>query len=106
AIDGRLITVRWHGETIQSTVDACNFRRGHACQMKYASRKARGFLLGDREQILIDLPPLYQDVLGNVRSYTTVAVGYTDESLQAWTVALGLNGRDSHETDHASTASE
>ncbi|WP_236615800.1 hypothetical protein [Rhodopirellula europaea] len=88
-IAGDRITVRWHGETIKSTVEACHFRRGRAWQMKYASRKAGGLFFGDRELILIDLPPLHRDKSGNARAYTTVAVGYTPESMAAWTDALG-----------------
>lgn len=104
AIDGDRITVRWHGETIESTVDTCNFRRGRAWQMKYASRKAGGLPFGDRELILIDLPPLRHDILGKVRAYTTVAVGYTDDSLHAWAEALGLGGEPSDAPESASRA--
>ncbi|TWU51559.1 hypothetical protein [Rubripirellula reticaptiva] len=103
-IDGDRITVRWHGETINSTVDTCNLRRGRAWQMKYASRKAGGLPFGDRELILIDLPPLCHDMLGNVRAYTTVAVGYTDGSMQAWTEALGLSGEPNDATERRSRA--
>ncbi|EKJ99155.1 hypothetical protein RBSH_05538 [Rhodopirellula baltica SH28] len=44
--------------------------------MGYASRKGGGLRLGDRELILIDLPPLHRDHSGNVRACTTDAVGY------------------------------
>ncbi|WP_236624064.1 hypothetical protein [Rhodopirellula baltica] len=60
--------------------------------MKYATRKAGGLPFGDRELVLIDLPPLYRDLLGNMRAYTTVAVGYTEESMEKWADALGLGG--------------
>ena len=69
-----------------------NLRIGRAWQMKYASRKAGGLPLGDRDLILIDLPPLYRDIFGQIRADTTVAVGYTDESMENWTVALGMGG--------------
>ncbi|WP_442511501.1 hypothetical protein SH528x_003182 [Novipirellula sp. SH528] len=60
--------------------------------MKYASRKAGELPLGDRDLILIDLPPLYRDIFGQIRAYTSVAVGYTDESMENWTVAIGMGG--------------
>jgi len=104
AIDGDRITVCWHGDTIESTVDACHFRRGRAWQMKYASRKAGGLPFGDRVLILIDLPPLRHDLLGNVRAYTTVAVGYTDDSLHAWMEALGLSGEPNDATERRNRA--
>ncbi|WP_461507102.1 hypothetical protein [Rhodopirellula baltica] len=75
-IAGDRITVRWHGETSESTVAACHLRCGRAWQMRYASRKGGGLRLGDRELILIDLPPLHRDHSGNVRACTTDAVGY------------------------------
>lgn len=89
-VAGDRITVHWHGETIDSSIDTCNFRRGRAWQMKYASKKAGGLPFGDRELILIDLPPLHRDMFGQVRAYTTVAVGYTDDSMDAWAEALSL----------------
>ncbi|MGB7329195.1 MAG: hypothetical protein WBD31_30215 [Rubripirellula sp.] len=91
-IAGEIVTVRWHGETIESKVAQCNFRYGRAWQMKYAAKKASGLPFGDRDLILIDLPPLYRDCLGKARAYTTVAVGYSDDSMDDWTAALGLVG--------------
>lgn len=80
-------------------VDCClplsiryNLRIGRAWQMKYASRKAGGLPLGDRDLILIDFPPLYRDLFWHIRAYTTVAVGHTGESMANWTVALGMGG--------------
>ena len=90
-IAGNLITVRWNGETIESTIRDCNLRLGPARQMKYASRKGGLLPTFKRNLILIDLPPLYRDALGFVRSYTTVAVGYTDESMANWIAALGMD---------------
>ena len=62
-----------------------------AWQMKFASRKSKNLPFGDRELILIDLPPLTRDLFGNIKSYTTVAVGYTDDSRLQWSAALGLD---------------
>ncbi|QDV87606.1 hypothetical protein TBK1r_66370 [Stieleria magnilauensis] len=89
-ITGDLVTVLWNGETIESQVSDCNLRLGSIRHMKYATRKSRNCLFFERKLILIDLPPLYRDLLGQVRSYTTVAVGYTDESRRRWSDALGL----------------
>lgn len=85
-----IVTVDWKGEKIEEKVSECGLRIGRAWQMKYASRKSGGIRFGVRDLILIDLPPLYRDMFGGLRSYTTVAVGYTDESLQRWSEALGM----------------
>ena len=95
SIAGDKITVLWRGKTIESTVSRCSIRTGRARQMKYASRKSGCMPPGNRELILIDLPPLYRNVFGMVRSYTTVAVGYTDESMAKWAVALGFGSEPS-----------
>ncbi|MGB7343916.1 MAG: hypothetical protein WBD20_06870 [Pirellulaceae bacterium] len=85
------VKVVWHGEVIQAKVAECQFRIGDASQMKYASRKARPlFQLCERDVILIDMPPLYRDIFGCIRAYTTVAVGCTEESFGQWSDALGL----------------
>ncbi|TWT79703.1 hypothetical protein CA13_11100 [Planctomycetes bacterium CA13] len=76
-LDAAVLTLTWNRETIEASVVDCNLRRGRAWQMKHATRKAKRVPFGDRDLILIDFPPLYRDILGLTRSYTTVAVGYT-----------------------------
>lgn len=59
-----VVTVTWHHEIIEAPISECNLRVGRAWKMKYASRKSGGLPFGDRDLVLIDLPPLYRDVWG------------------------------------------
>ena len=88
---GEQLTVFWNGETIVSDIADCRLREGRVWQMKYATRGAKRLPFGDRTLILIDLPPLYCDLRGNLHAHTTVAVGYDDDSLKRWTAALGMD---------------
>lgn len=92
---GEQLRVTWHGELIEASIRDCNLRVGSAAQMKYARAKSSRWMPSlERDVILIDLPPLFRSplTLGKQRSYTTVAVGYTEDSFKKWAIALEIEG--------------
>ena len=94
-LQGDLITLRWGRAVHSATIEECHFRIGRAWQMKYRARRAsRLFPFGDSDLILIDFPPLKRGFFGKTRSHITAPVGYTPESLEQWSEALGVGTAD------------
>lgn len=84
------ITAAYGDYVVTANVADCRIRNGDASKVKLFQPKSRGILTVFRgyKVLLVDFPPFFHAPLSGLRSYTTMAVGYTPSMRNKWEIAL------------------